>query len=249
MTPSKSQYEARRWTWSTWRWQKRNVIFWTCVYTTLFRYVWYTSYIYFLKVVISTNSTISSLPFTNVKWHSDPWPTVTSQPIRLSNNLITFIPSLTFPELWVVSMEHLQRVWHASRERLSFWTPGCIPLFGTCLCSNCWDQIPRICHVFYSTFHLEYPLVLSRFSLDIILISTYFCYIIFIIYALRVSIFMTSPLGVGCWFVVYIKIFIYKILNVCHFDYTAVAGSGKVWPVNQVNHTSFGGRSNSNWLS
>ena len=23
------------------------------------------------------------------------------------------------------------------------------------------------------------------------------------------------------------------------FDYTAVAGSGKVWPVNQVNHTSF----------
>ena len=28
-------------------------------------------------------------------------------------------------------------------------------------------------------------------------------------------------------------------LNVCHFDYTAVAGSGKVGPVNQVNHTSW----------
>ena len=32
--------------------------------------------------------------------------------------------------------------------------------------------------------------------------------------------------------------FIYIFLNVCPFDYTAVAGSGKVGPVNQVNHTS-----------
>ena len=32
----------------------------------------------------------------------------------------------------------------------------------------------------------------------------------------------------GCWFVVYIWRFIYKYLNVCHFDYTAVAGSGTV---------------------
>ena len=43
----------------------------------------------------------------------------------------------------------------------------------------------------------------------------------------------------GCWFVVYIRTFIYKFLNVCPFDYTAVAGSGKVGPVNQVNHTSW----------
>ena len=34
----------------------------------------------------------------------------------------------------------------------------------------------------------------------------------------------------GCWFVVYIRRFIYKFLNVCPFDYTAVAGSGKVGP-------------------
>ena len=40
----------------------------------------------------------------------------------------------------------------------------------------------------------------------------------------------------SCWFVVYIRRFIYKFL--CPFDYTAVAGSGKVGPVNQVNHTS-----------
>ena len=34
----------------------------------------------------------------------------------------------------------------------------------------------------------------------------------------------------GCWFVVYIRRFIYKFLNVCTFDYTAVAVSGKVGP-------------------
>ena len=49
-------------------------------------------------------------------------------------------------------MEHLQPVWLASRERLSFRTPGSVPLFGTCLCSNCWDQIPRTCHVFTRLF-------------------------------------------------------------------------------------------------
>ena len=39
-----------------------------------------------------------SIPLTNVKWHSDPWPTVTSQPIRLSTNFMTLIPSLTFTD-------------------------------------------------------------------------------------------------------------------------------------------------------
>ena len=42
-----------------------------------------------------------------------------------------------------------------------------------------------------------------------------------------------------CWFDVYIRRFIYNFLNVCPFDYTAVAGSGKVGPVNQVNHTGW----------
>ena len=41
----------------------------------------------------------------------------------------------------------------------------------------------------------------------------------------------------GCWFIVFLRRFIYKFLNVCPFDYTAVAGSWKVGPVNQVNHT------------
>ena len=43
-------------------------------------------------------SAIWSIPFTNVKWHSDPWPTVTSQPIRISTNFMTFIPSLTLTD-------------------------------------------------------------------------------------------------------------------------------------------------------
>ena len=42
----------------------------------------------------------------------------------------------------------------------------------------------------------------------------------------------------GCWFVVFIRRYIYKFSNVCPCDYTAVAGNVKVGPVNQVNHTS-----------
>ena len=100
---------------------------------------------------------IWSNPLTNVKWHSDPWPTVTSLPIRLSTNFMTCIPSLTFTELWVVSMEHLQRVWLASMERLPFRTLGSVPHFGTCQYSNCWDQIPRTCHVFTRLFTSNTP--------------------------------------------------------------------------------------------
>ena len=55
---------------------------------------------------------------------------------------------LDLHRLWVVSMENMQWVWHASRECLPFRTPGSAPDCGTCLCSNCWDQIPRTCHVF-----------------------------------------------------------------------------------------------------
>ena len=47
-------------------------------------------------------------------------------------------------------------------------------------------------------------------------------------------IFMTSPLGVTVGFVVYLKRFIYQFLNVYPFPYTAVAGSGKVGPVNRL---------------
>ena len=55
-------------------------------------------------------------------------------------------------------LEHLQQVWHASRERLPFQTPGSVPLFETCLCSNCWDQISRTCRVFTRLFTLNTPI-------------------------------------------------------------------------------------------
>ena len=108
-------------------------------------------------------------PLTNVtyKWHSEPWATLASQPTRLSTNFMTLIPSLTFTELWVVSMEHLQHMWLASRERLPFL--GSVPLFGTCLCSNCWDQIPRTCHVFTRIF----TLITSWYFLDFVLQRLY----------------------------------------------------------------------------
>ena len=43
-------------------------------------------------------------------------------------------------------------------------TPGSVPLFGTCLCSNCWDQvyISRTCRVFTRLFTLNSP----RYFLD-----------------------------------------------------------------------------------
>ena len=42
---------------------------------------------------------------------------------------MTLIPDLTFTELRVVSMEHLQRVWLASTERLTLRAPGSVPPF------------------------------------------------------------------------------------------------------------------------
>ena len=57
-------------------------------------------------------------------------------------------------------MEHLRRVWHASRERLHFRAPGSVP-------SPFWDllvlQLLRPDSSNSLTFDLEYPLVLSRF--------------------------------------------------------------------------------------
>ena len=55
------------------------------------------------------------------------------------------LPSLTFTELWVVACKQgtliLPKTW--------FWP------FGTCLCSNCWDQILRTFHVFTRFFTLN----------------------------------------------------------------------------------------------
>ena len=39
------------------------------------------------------------------------------------------------------------------------------PYFGTCLCSNCWDQIPRTCHVFTRHFTSNTPWYFLNFAL------------------------------------------------------------------------------------
>ena len=72
--------------------------------------------------------------------------------------------------LWVVSMEHLQRVWHASREHLPFRTPGSVLHCGTCLCSSCWDQIPRTCHVFTRLFTSNTPWYFLDFAFNLYLL-------------------------------------------------------------------------------
>ena len=64
---------------------------------------------------------IWSLPLTNVKCDSDPWPgTVILQSIRPSTNFMTTLPSLPFTEQRVVSKEHLLRARHASRGHSPF---------------------------------------------------------------------------------------------------------------------------------
>ena len=73
-------------------------------------------------------------------------------------NFMALIPDLTFTELRVVSMEHLQRVWLPSRERLPVRTPASAPPpLGTCLCFNCWDKFYRTCRIFSRLFTLNTP--------------------------------------------------------------------------------------------
>ena len=52
---------------------------------------------------------------------------------------------------------------HASRERLPFRTPGSVPPFWDLLVLQLLKPDSSNLPCLYSTFHLEYPLVLSRF--------------------------------------------------------------------------------------
>ena len=107
-------------------------------------------------------SAIWSIPLANVKWHSDPWPTVTFQPIRLSTNVMTLIPSLTLTDYewfpWSICNGCDMPAGNAypSRHLVSYplWDLLVLQLLRP-------DSSNLPC--LYSTFHLEYPLVLSRF--------------------------------------------------------------------------------------
>ena len=95
--------------------------------------------------------TPGSVPFVGACMCSDCW----DQFPRLYIDLMTY-PRWLLPN-WEVSIEHLRRVWHASRERLPFRRPRSVHHCGTCLCSNCWDQIPWTCHVFTRIFTSNTP--------------------------------------------------------------------------------------------
>ena len=43
------------------------------------------------------------------------------------------------------------------------------PHFETCLCSNCWDRIPRTCHVFTQLFTSNTPWYFPDFAFNIVL--------------------------------------------------------------------------------
>ena len=64
-------------------------------------------------------------------------------------------------ELGVVSMQHLQRVWHFNRESLPFPTPGSIA-FCDLLMLQLLKPVFLSLPCRFPTFHLEYPSVLSR---------------------------------------------------------------------------------------
>ena len=67
-------------------------------------------------------------------------------------------------EFWVVSIEHLRRVWHADRGRLLLRTPGPVPLGLAYVLLDVTYPFPNL-SLFYRTMLFEYPSVLSRFCL------------------------------------------------------------------------------------
>ena len=64
-----------------------------------------------------------------------------------------------FTEFWVVSIEHLRRVWHADRGHLLLRTPGPVP-FGICKCS-----IVETTDIHHTTHHqcMILPLILTSY--------------------------------------------------------------------------------------
>ena len=67
-------------------------------------------------------------------------------------------------EIWVVSIEHLRRVWHADRGRLLLRTPGPVPLGLAYVLLVETNPFPNL-SLFYRTMLFEYPSVLSRFCI------------------------------------------------------------------------------------
>ena len=69
-------------------------------------------------------------------------------------------------EFWVVSIEHLRRVWHADRGRLLLRTPGPVPLGLAYVLLVETNPFPNL-SLFFRTMLFEYPSVLSQFCFSI----------------------------------------------------------------------------------
>ena len=67
-----------------------------------------------------------------------------------------------FTEFWVVSIQHLRRVWHADRGRLLLRTPGPVPFGLAYVLLVETNPFPNL-SLFFRTMLFEYPSVLSRF--------------------------------------------------------------------------------------
>ena len=110
-------------------------------------------------------SAIWSLPLTNIEWH---WPLISYsgfQTDQTFNQFHDFDTELDLPKLRVVSMEHFANGVECQQGTLTLPdTWFCVPFFGTCLCSDCWDHFSRTCRVFPRLFTLEYPSYFLDFS-------------------------------------------------------------------------------------
>ena len=115
----------------------------------------------------------------------------------------TLYRTRSFTEFWVVSIEHLRRVWHADRGRLLLRTPGPVPLglaYVLLVETNPFANLS----LFYRTMLFEYPSIFSRFCFELF---NYFVWI------------WISDEGV-LWFkclrfavIIYIYIYIYELLT------------------------------------
>ena len=104
--------------------------------------------------------TIWSFPHTNVKQHSVIWPYTMTTPTDH-----TLYRTRPFTEFWVVSTEHLRRVWHADRGCLLLRTPGLVSLGLAFVLLVETNPFPNL-SLFYRTMLFEYPSVLSRFCFE-----------------------------------------------------------------------------------
>ena len=68
-----------------------------------------------------------------------------------------------FTEFWVVSIEHLRRVWHADRGRLLLRTPGPVPLWLAYVVLVETNPFPNL-SLFYRTMLFEYFLDFAAYT-------------------------------------------------------------------------------------